>query len=282
MPELPEVETIRAGLVPRLEGKRLSDIEYNWPKKVYGEPEKLVGHAVTAVRRRGKVLIIEFGQLALLFHLKMTGQIILRHDAETELAGGHPIPTFSTELPNKTTRATLRFSGNLTLYFNDLRKFGWLKEMPSAQIAEEPLLKTMGPEPLSAAFNTKYLAEALAKRGGPIKAILLDQTLVAGLGNIYADEALWYAQLHPLRPAKSLTAAEVAKLHQAIRQAIRLGIAHRGSSYSAYVTVEGERGTYLHHAKAYHVEKCDRCGGSIEKKKIAGRTAHFCPHCQRL
>jgi len=281
MPELPEVETIREGLRDRLVGKRLINVENLSPKQLIGDVADAVGQTVKKIERQGKVLILNLRESSLLFHLKMTGQLILVENGEPELSGGHPVPKFGSEVPNKTTRIILRFSGQETLYFNDLRKFGWLKVLSTAEVKNEPLIKSLGPEPLSAGFTKPYLAERSAKKSGPIKGFLLDQTIIAGIGNIYADEALWYARIRPDRPAGSLNEAEVGRLYTATNKAIELGIKHRGTSFDSYVTIEGERGNYLHHAKAYHQTECARCKGPIEKKKIAGRTAHFCPRCQK-
>lgn len=281
MPELPEVETIREGLRDRLVGKRLISVENLSPKQVIGDVNGVIGQTVKKIERRGKVLILSLGENSLLFHLKMTGQLILVENGEPELSGGHPVPKFGSEVPNNTTRVILKFSGGEVLYFNDLRKFGWLKILPTSEVENEPLIKSLGPEPLSAKFTQTYLAEKFAKKSVAIKGVLLDQSIIAGIGNIYADEALWYAKIWPDRPAKSLDDTEVRRLYSAINKAIELGIKHRGTSFDSYVTIEGERGNYLHHAKAYHQAECARCGGPIEKKKIAGRTAHFCPVCQK-
>ena len=271
MPELPEVETVRRAIAPALEGRTLdhveiSDVRLTRPEDPLVVAAELTGERVEQVDRRGKYLIVRFASgRTLLIHLRMTGSLL--HE-----------PTNASHI-----RAILRLDDGTEVGYRDVRRFGtWLLLEPGDL---EPYLGArLGGEPLVAAFTAKGLGERLEGRRAPLKAALLDQRTLAGLGNIYVDEALWYARLHPLRPAGSLERGELQRLHRAIRKALELGIARQGSTLSTYRLPDGSSGSMQREFKAYGRldEPCDRCGTPIVKSRVGGRGTWFCPHCQRL
>jgi len=290
MPEGPEVETIRRGLELGIVGQTVVGVEVLWERS-FAVPPALIaqivaGARITHVQRRAKVLIWQLSNdYSLLFHLKMTGQIVLVKADGERFAGGHPNDSMAAALPDRSTRVVFRLASGDQLYFNDQRKFGWVKLVPTAEVAADPLVARLGPEALSAAFTAAYLQVQLTRHArAPIKPTILDQGVVAGIGNIYADESLHLARLHPLRLAGSLTPAEVKRLHQSIRDIIAAGIEHGGTSFAHYVNSLGGKGDYLEHARVFRREgqPCPVCGTIIEKLRVAGRGTHICPKCQRL
>lgn len=287
MPELPEVETIKRGLHDILIGLTITNVEIVAvgrfaEKYLLGD---VAGKKVTDVKRRAKVLLIELdNNTTLMFHLKMTGQLIY-HDKAEQFAGGHPIPPLNSPMPNSTTRVIFHFGNDGLLYFNDLRRFGWIFALPTKDVSEFPFFKTVGPEPFDEAFTSEQFAKNLLRRKNLIiKNALLDQTVIAGIGNIYADESLWLAHLHPKRIVSSLTGEELISLYDAIKESLTVGIKHKGSSSKTYVNHKGEAGTFLDYANAYHKTglPCGRCQTLIIREKIGTRSAHYCPNCQRL
>ena len=273
MPELPEVETIRLRLEPKLVGRRLEHVRIDDPRLVRPyEPvqvaAELEGERGSALDRRGKYLIVRFESgRGLLIHLRMTGS--LRHA---------PAGTLEDD-PHR--RAVVRLDDGSDVAYRDLRRFGtWLVVEPEEL---EPYLDArLGAEPLADGFTAATLRKRLAGRRAPIKAALLDQRTLAGMGNIYADEALWRARIHPLRPAGELSATEVRRLRPAIRAALEAGIARQGSTLRDYRLPDGGAGAMQHEFKVYgrDDEPCDRCGTPIEKIRAAGRGTWYCPRCQ--
>ncbi|MEX1113212.1 MAG: bifunctional DNA-formamidopyrimidine glycosylase/DNA-(apurinic or apyrimidinic site) lyase [Patescibacteria group bacterium] len=299
MPELPEVETIRRGLAGVLPGKRIKRFSVTLPKLFSAEaPAKrihLTGATVLDVERRGKALLIRFsGDRTLVIHLKMTGQLIYREPSRRRapgkilLAGGHPIPAIGGDgmrLPGKVTHATITFDDDSRLFYNDLRQFGYLKLVSTEQAGSLPFIAALGLEPLERSFTLGKFEEVLRRcPSAKLKPLLLDQTAVAGLGNIYVDEALNLARLHPLRTAGSLTKPQRVVLHAAIKRILRDALRAGGTSDNTYVTIRGERGDYLRRARVYHRtgEPCRRCGTPIERIVVVGRGTHICPRCQRF
>ncbi len=271
MPELPEVETVRTVIAPLLEGRRLEHVEIHdgrltRPEDPHEIAAELVGEHVERVDRRGKYLVVRFHSgRALLIHLRMTGSV-----REGELADD----------PHR--RAVLRLDDGSHVSYRDVRRFGtWLLLEPGE--VEPYLGARLGEEPLERGFTTKTLAARLASRRAPIKAALLDQRTLAGLGNIYVDEALWRARIHPLTPARDLEPAQIPVLRRAIRKALELGIARQGSTLRDYRQPNGASGSMQHEFKVYGRggEPCDRCGTPIEKIRVGGRGTWFCPQCQR-
>jgi len=272
VPELPEVETVRARLAPVLTGRTFERVEIHDPRLVrpYEPAEvaaELEGERVAAVERRGKYLIFRFESgRVLLIHLRMTGS--LRH------ASGH-----LAEDPHR--RAVVKLDNGSDVAYRDVRRFGtWLLLEPGEL---EPYLDIrVGEEPLDALFTAARLGERLSGRRAPIKAALLDQRTLAGMGNIYVDEALWRAKIHPLRPAESIDRNELRRLHRGVRAALEAGIARQGSTLRDYALPDGGSGSMQHEFKVYgrEGEPCDRCGTPIAKTRVAGRGTWFCPTCQ--
>ena len=269
MPELPEVETIRAQLAPRLTGRTLARVEILDPRltrpiDLFEVAEELEGDRVAAVERRGKYLVLRLESgLVLLVHLRMTG-------------------SFGFE-PTSHERAVLELDDGTRLGYRDVRRFGTWLVVEDVEL-DPYLAGKNGPEPLSGRFTADWLASRLAVRRAPLKAVLLDQRVVAGLGNIYADEALWRARVNPLRPAESLDVDEVRRLHRAIRVALRTGIERQGSTLTDYRTPEGEAGAMQEEFRAYGRDgmPCTRCGTTIAKTRAGGRGTWYCPRCQPL
>lgn len=286
MPELPEVETVRRGLASLIIGKVVGsenhDTEKGFPNAVDDVNQFLIGASVVAVRRRAKVLMIDLStDYSLLIHLKMTGQLVFV--GETRFGAGHPNDSLINELPDKSTRVELSFKDGSKLFFNDQRKFGWMRLMPTIEIPNISFMQKVGPEPLSADFTANDFMQRLARRPKTnIKAALLDQTVVAGIGNIYADESLWGAKIHPKRLVSSLTEAEMLLLYTEMRAVMNLAVEKGGSSNSTYVNAEGKKGSYMDFARVFRREgqACPRCGTIIEKSRVAGRGTHTCPVCQ--
>jgi formamidopyrimidine-DNA glycosylase len=271
VPELPEVETIRSRLAPGLVGRRfehveIADARLTRPESPEAVAAELAGERVADVRRRGKYLIFEFESgRHLLIHLRMTGS--LEHPA-----------TDGTD-PYRRARVTLDDGSDIA--YRDVRRFGtWLLLEPGE--LDEYLDARIGGEPFDAAFTTAVLGRALAGRTAPIKAALLDQKAVAGVGNIYADEALWRARIHPLRPAGELERAQLSELRKAIRKTLELGIARQGATLRDFRDSRGRRGRMQLEFRVYgrEGEPCDRCGTPIAKIRAAGRGTWYCPSCQ--
>jgi formamidopyrimidine-DNA glycosylase len=286
MPELPEVETVRRGLNELIIGRIIKSETHDTAKGFPNAPEDvaefLVGASIVAVRRRAKVLLIDLSSsYTLVIHLKMTGQLVFR--GETAFGAGHPNESLIGELPDRSTRVTLTFTDGSHLYFNDQRKFGWMWLLPTLEVPNINFMKKVGPEPLEADFTATEFAERFTRRAKTsIKAALLDQTVVAGIGNIYADESLWGAKIHPNRLVGSITFDEFASLYTEVRAVMNLAILKGGSTDKNYVNAEGKRGSYMDFARVFRREglACPRCGAEIIKFKAAGRGTHICPVCQ--
>jgi formamidopyrimidine-DNA glycosylase len=288
MPELPEVETVRIGLQQLLPGRVVQSVSHDTPKSFPNAPADveafLVGASVTAVRRRAKVLMIDLsGDYSVVIHLKMTGQLVFV-SADTRFGAGHPSDSLVGNLPDKSTRVELTFTDDSKLFFNDQRKFGWMRLLPTAEIPNIDFMKKVGPEPLEASFTADEFAERLLRRkNSNIKAALLDQTVVAGVGNIYADESLWGAKIHPSTLVKNVSRQKLAALFTELQYVLNLSIQKGGSSNHTYVNAEGKKGSYMDFARVFRREgqACPRCGTTIEKLRVAGRGTHICPHCQK-
>jgi len=274
VPELPEVETVRRRLAPLLEGRVFADVEIadarlTRPFDPVEVARELEGERVAAVARRGKYLIVRFESgRALLVHLRMTGSFL--HDG----CGGLP------DDPHR--RAVVRLDDGSEVAYRDVRRFGtWLLLEPAD--VDAYVDARVGREPLAASYRARHLADGLKGRKAPVKAAILDQRTVAGVGNIYADEALWRAQIHPLAPAETLGPEEVKALHRAIRRALQAGLRRQGSTLRDYRLPDGARGEAQHEFKVYGRggEPCERCGTPIDKIRVAGRGTWYCPSCQR-
>ncbi len=288
MPELPEVETVRMGLAKFLPGRVIASVDFDWPKSFPNAPNDVkkfaVGSKVVEVRRRAKVLLIELSsKYSLVIHLKMTGQLVFASSKE-RFGAGHPNDSLVGQLPDKSTRVTLTFKDGSKLFFNDQRKFGWMRLLPTAEIVNLDFFKKVGPEPLSDDFDWRqFRGRLLRRKNTSIKATLLDQTVIAGVGNIYADEALWGARLHPATLVRDVSPAKFHKLYDELIYVLRLSIEKGGSSDRNYVNAEGKKGSYISFARVFRREgqACPRCGRTIEKIRVAGRGTHICTHCQK-
>lgn len=289
MPELPEVETVRRGLSELIIGKVIASASTDNPKSFPNTSadvaQFLRGASVTAIRRRAKVLIVDLSRdYSLVIHLKMTGQLVFV-GKDARFGAGHPNDSLVDALPDKSTRVTIDFTDGSQLFFNDQRKFGWVRLMPTLEIPSLPFMQKVGPEPLELDFTAKAFEARFTRRARTnIKAAILDQSVVAGVGNIYADEALWGAKIHPKRLVTSITSAEFALLYTDLREVMNLSIEKGGSSNRNYVNAEGKRGSYMDFARVFRREglPCPRCGTTIEKLRVAGRGTHVCPYCQTL
>ncbi|MFN0073182.1 MAG: bifunctional DNA-formamidopyrimidine glycosylase/DNA-(apurinic or apyrimidinic site) lyase [Chloroflexota bacterium] len=282
MPELPEVETLRRDLERTLVGRTFVSAEARIPR-LFVEPrgpEQLVGREVLALQRRAKFLIWELSdQLVMVMHLKLAGQIIHR-DArgQTIASGGHPVPAFHAPMPHKQTNATFSFDDKSTVYMTDIRQFARVRILTSAELA--PFLGTyqLGPEPLTRAFSARALATGLARHPRlAVKPALLDQRTVAGLGNIYVDESLWLARIHPERLAGLLSDLEIRRLARAIRSVIGHAVNH------GVAEILNGRATPDHDFPRVHGRaggRCPRCRREIAKMRVAGRGTYVCARCQ--
>lgn len=288
MPELPEVETVRRGLhelvIGRVVKKVVHDTPKSFPNAAADVEQFLIGAAITDVRRRAKVLLIDLSSdYTLVIHLKMTGQLVFRA-ADVAFGAGHPNDSLIGELPDRSTRVTFTFADGSSLYFNDQRKFGWVKLLPTVEVPNIDFMKKVGPEPLEHDFTPEQFRERFKRKAkSPIKAALLDQTVIAGVGNIYADESLWGAKIHPLTKVGMLTDANFDTLYHELRDVMNLAIEKGGSTDRNYVNAEGKKGSYIDFARVFRREgqPCPRCGTIIVKFKAAGRGTHICPHCQK-
>lgn len=301
MPELPEVETVRRGLAEFLPGKVVKAVEHNWAKSFPNAPEDvgnfLIGAKIIEVKRRAKVLLIELdSNYSLVIHLKMTGQLVFigktnktkqetgNKKQEVRFGAGHPNDSLVGNLPDRSTRVTFEFTDGSQLFFNDQRKFGWVRLIPTAEVPNIDFMKRLGPEPLSADFTQTEFRERFVRRANTnIKAALLDQSVVAGVGNIYADESLWGAKIHPNSRVNKLRDSKMNLLFEELRKVMELAIEKGGSSDRNYVDAEGKRGSYLSFANVFRREgkPCPRCSTLIIKTRVAGRGTHVCHRCQK-
>ena len=279
MPELPEVETIRRGLSKFILKKNLKKTTILCEKSFIGKP---ITGKVIGIRRFGKALIIDLdNKNSLMLHLRMTGQLI--YDGKERYAAGHPSDNFTDKLPNKQTRVIFEFENGEKLFFNDQRKFGFVKVLPTKEVEEDAFIRKLAKEPWSIDANEFY-EKLQHHKNSAIKPTILDQTIICGLGNIYADEALFMSKIHPERKAGSLTRAEAESLIKSACTVMDASIASGGSTMATYVKADGTKGDYLEQfAQVFRNEgkPCKRCGEKIIKIKVAGRGTHICPNCQR-
>ncbi|HLZ71235.1 MAG TPA: bifunctional DNA-formamidopyrimidine glycosylase/DNA-(apurinic or apyrimidinic site) lyase [Dehalococcoidia bacterium] len=271
MPELPEVEIVRRGLEPAVAGRTIRDVRFTpeGHRLLSGAPpaafrDALVGRRILAAHRRGKYLILPLDDgRSLIAHLRMTGRIVVEPKDAPE---------------GSFFRAAIVLDDGNELRWRDVRRFGTWQLLEDLSALEVKL----GPEPLADGFTPAALAAALAGRAAPVKAVLLDQRRLAGLGNIYADEALFMAGIHPARPAASLTAHEIERLHRAVRGVLEKGLSNFGTTLRDFVNAYGQEGRNREHLLVYQRtgEPCGRCGTPVERTVIGGRGSHFCPVCQ--
>lgn len=289
MPELPEVETIRRDLDATVRGTRIESVTVLWPPFVQAPRAVLdsavVGHRIEGIHRRGKALIMDLDHdWHLLLHLKMTGQVVVYRRGRLVAFGGHPTANITGPMPNAWTRVVFALSAGRTMFVNDQRKFARLRVVTTAELTADPFLSGMGPEPLGEDFTVPAFRQRLLRhRSAPVKAALLDQATVAGIGNIYADECLHLARIDPRQPTASLTSAQVRRLHDAICSVLADAVEHFGTSFPDFIENAPHRDTWLHRARLFghQGQPCPVCGTRIERMRVAGRGTNWCPHCQR-
>lgn len=281
MPELPEVETITRQLNNKLVGKEVSEVDILFHKSFIGDYQKIINKKILKVTRRAKNIQICFeGGINLLFHLKMTGQLIYINQ-ELRMAGGHPSHDWHDKLPNKHTRIVFFLNDNSILYFNDMRKFGWAMVLNSKEISE--YYERYGIEPLEG-IDINQLIEIANKRPRlAIKKFLMDPKIITGIGNIYADESLFASKIHPLTPASRQNLDQWELLSDNITKILEFAIMQGGTTDSDYIDSEGNAGGMQNYLKVYRKtgSPCpNKCGGKIERIVVGGRGTHFCPNCQ--
>jgi formamidopyrimidine-DNA glycosylase len=280
MPELPEVEIIKLGLQKYLIGHKIEDIEILNSKSFEGSAKEVIGAKVLDIKRFGKGLVVELSNgKAIAIHVKMTGQLIFRSPATRKF----PVSTEKVgELPGRSTRVIFKLDKGSQLFFNDTRKFGWIKIIDKNSEKDLPFFKNLGPEPFKD-LNEKIFLDIIAKSKLAIKLLIMDQSKIAGVGNIYANDALFEAKIDPRRPANSLSLSESKKLFNAILSVMEKSLRYGGSSQNTYVNVLGQDGEYQRHTLVYGKKDkaCPRCGNSIIRITLGGRGTFFCPNCQK-
>lgn len=286
MPELPEVETIKRQLNEKLVGLKITDFWSDTPKMVKGRREELLGAKIKEIRRRAKLLEIDLDNVrTLLIHLKLTGQLLYQDPHSPKHSyKGKPLPPLKKPIPNSSTHVIFHFDNGGTLYFNDLRKFGFVKILPTQDVEHTRILNEFGPEPLDPDFKVEDFAQRLRRRKNTkIKQLLLDQKFIAGVGNIYANEALFRAKINPQKRAGELSEAEIVRLLHDIKSVLHVGVLSGGASDQTYVNLFGEEGKFMDYAKIYGKkgQKCPECSGKIERISLGGRGTFYCPACQR-
>jgi formamidopyrimidine-DNA glycosylase len=283
VPELPEVETMRRLVERHLAGKTVSGQVLTLEKLLRESPlpslDPIVGRAVLAARRRAKVLVVDLsGDLSLMLHFKLAGQLAIMLPNGERAIAGHPVPKPDGPYPHKATHWTVTFDDGTIAYYSDIRQFGWIRLLPSEDVSGALTGFSFGPEAIGPeGIHVADLTSRLLRRSIPIKQALLDQRVLAGLGNIYVDEALHAAKIHPARPAKSLTADEIARLHPAISWALEQGIDQGGAKiiHSRAYPIDGFPAIH-----AREGETCATCGSTVVKTRVGGRGTYYCPACQ--
>ena len=287
MPELPEVEHVRMQLHHKVVGKTIDSVEIFHNKTVAFDEsveDRLINKTIEAIDRIGKLMIFSFeneNDLFLLAHLKMTGQFFYVDKQGDVAGGGHTFTKVDLDLPTRHTRVTFHFTDHTALHYNDMRLFGYTKLATATEVAEAR--EKFGPEPIDDEFDCDWFGETLRKRKTSVKAALLDQSFVAGLGNIYVDEALWRAQVRPTRRANRVTKAEAAALCAAAGSVMKESIAVGGTTFQHFKDTGGENGNFTDYLQVFGQQgtKCSRCGSTIKKIRCAGRGTHYCPGCQK-
>lgn len=305
MPELPEIEVIRMGLTRKIIGLKIKEIEVLSPKSFIGRTDELEGQKVLKIWRKAKFLGIDLipsklrdsslvtqndQVVTLLIHLKMSGQLV--YEDENRFIGGHPTEDMTGKMPNSHTRVIFTFSDGSHLYFNDQRKFGWIRVISKFEIRSaggslknnSNFLNKLGPEPLEKGFTWDVLKQNLLRhKKMPVKVVIMDQSAISGVGNIYANEACFNARIDPRKKIVDLSDEQFKKLHTGIIKALKAGIEHGGSTRAHFVDAEGHKGYFLDYAFVYGKDKhpCKVCGRKIEKIQLGGRGTYFCPHDQK-
>ncbi len=287
MPELPEVETVRLQLLHRLKGRNIIAVDVHHAKSAGHNKQfadEVTGKTIEHIDRVGKLMIFSFigeTDFFLLAHLKMTGQFLFLDPTGNVGGGGHSLSPTDTHLPNRHTRISFTLDNGLRLFFNDMRLFGYVKVATHDEVGKARA--QFGPEPIHESFDTEYFIKGLKRRTSPIKAVLLDQSFVAGLGNIYVDEALFRAKVRPTRKANKLTRVEATELARAAGDIMNHSIKVGGTTFQHFVDTGGDNGNYPDYLQVFGKQNtpCPRCGTTIKKIRCAGRGTHYCPNCQK-
>lgn len=274
MPELPEVETIRSQLEREVKGKKIIDVEIKVPKLVKAPlltfKKAIIGSSITAIKRRAKLLLVSLSNgYSLMIHLKLTGQLIIKQ---------------AKDQPGPYTHIIFYFFDSSKLFFNDLRKFGYIKLVEPDDLDNELAKEKFGPEPLEKRFTLEKFTGLLAdKKITKIKPLLMDQTFIAGLGNVYAAEVCFYAGVRPTKPAGLLKQDEIKRLYEGIKKILPKSIEKRGSSIDTYVDIHGRQGGFVPYLQVYgrKGQSCIKCKGKVQMVSLAGRGTYFCPNCQK-
>ena len=287
MPELPEVETIRLGLEKYVIGHIIQDVEIRDKKIFQGDKNLILGATIIGVRRVGKGLILDLSnEYSLAIHIKLTGQLVYRGKETEKIVVSAQKVGF---IPGKFTHVVFDLDKDAKLYYNDMRRFGWIKIIKTDDVFTLPFFKEMGPEPFAnklgsgqADLSLNVFAKIVSSAKTKIKPLLMDQRKIGGIGNIYANDALYKAEINPMRIANSLSKAEIRKLYDAILSVMKLSLENGGASELSFVNVLGQEGGYQNHTLAYGKKgKCPRCGGKFQFARIGGRGTYFCAGCQK-
>ncbi|MDP3758611.1 MAG: bifunctional DNA-formamidopyrimidine glycosylase/DNA-(apurinic or apyrimidinic site) lyase, partial [Candidatus Daviesbacteria bacterium] len=293
MPELPEVETIRIGLQKKIIGLKIQKIQVLSPKSFIGNPNLAEGQIILKIWRKAKILGMELsGDMTLLFHLKMSGQLVYEDEKRPALPdasrgrfiGGHPTEDMLGTMPNSHTRVIFSFVGGSHLYFNDQRKFGWVKVVDRLQVTGDSSIKNLGPEPLEKEFTWQILKQNLLKhKKMSVKVAIMDQSVVSGVGNIYANESCFNAKIDPRTKVGEMSDNQFKNLYSGIIEVLKAGIKYGGSTRVHFVDPEGHKGYFLDYAFVYWRDKhpCKVCGTEIKKISLGGRGTYLCPSCQK-
>lgn len=288
MPELPEVETLKLGLQKYVVGKKIIDVEVIDSKLLTGDPKDVIGSTIKEIKRYAKGIVLELdNNYCIAFHIKLTGQLIFRDETTKDLEVLKPTPS---KVPNKFTRVDIALSSNSHLFFQEVRGFAWMKVLPLKDLKALPFFKTLGPEPFpSPGSDTPELTlsmfeQIVSASNLPIKVLLMEQTKIGGVGNIYANDACFEAKIDPRRKAKTLTKGEDKTLFNSLKKVLENGLRYRGSSELNFVDVLGQKGEYQNHFLIYgrKGKPCRRDdGGMVEKIYLGGRGTFFCQSCQK-
>lgn len=284
MPELPEVETVRRLIEKQLVGRTVAQVDLRLPKILRDSPlpdvNVLVGTSIVGARRRAKVLSIDFSNgVSLMLHLKLAGQWAIFTPEGKKFIAGHPVPTPDGPYPHKSTHADIIFTDDTVVHYSDVRQFGWWRLMPTGDVEEAFASFNFGPEGVGAPLDPETLLPVMQRRGIPIKTLLLDQTFIAGLGNIYVDEVLFRARIHPSTAANSVSIRKQRVILQEVPWVLEQGIAQGGAKIINSVAYPVNNFPAVHGREG---EPCIRCGTTIRKIRVGGRGTYFCPRCQRV
>jgi formamidopyrimidine-DNA glycosylase len=302
MPELPEVETIVSDLVEVLPGKTVTGFDVRLPRRFfvdivqpnqYGSElsvdqvsdfaKKLIGQKIRTIRRVGKLILIEYSRHIQVIHLRLTGQLIFQDSDDTRIQGGHPNDDFLSSMPSKASNFIWKFNDKSQLFFNDQRKFGYLHMVQKENLKDLPSIKLLGVDALSKQFDIQYLKDRARRHSRTtVKEFICDQRIVTGIGNIYSDEALYIAKIQPQTRLRGLKSSDFRRLHDALIEALKLGIAYRGTSAANYLDSHGREGTMSKHLMVYrrYGKHCKVCTNLIKSIKLGGRTSSYCSNCQ--